>query len=203
MLTCNCQTCPSTMYLSFSGCLISYFQFFFGDWARAGSTEDCGWTDVLTQHTCMCWAHMSHVSFFHSYFLYAPTLLWTWACHCSSDIFVRLAQNSFLNVAVKNFWKPSKRNRPLSRLWNSKSSCREISDAHFYILSRKKTLSDLSHWWLIENANRPSNEWMTCWSLVKMVAAKLNRSPAPKWQKRGSSVRQRTMPRAIFFDQQN
>ena len=26
------------------------FSYFLGDWDRAGSTQDCGWTDVLTQH---------------------------------------------------------------------------------------------------------------------------------------------------------
>ena len=128
---------------------------------------------MFLRNTCL--------SFFQSYFLSAPTLLWTWTCHCSSHIFLPFAQNSFLNIAVKNFWKPSKGiGGPhifeiLSRCCIEKLPCKSL-----YFMDK---LSRIRYWWLIENANWPANGCITCWSLGKMVA-KLNRSPAPKWQKR-------------------
>ena len=92
-------------------------------------------------------SYATHVSFFQSYFLSAPTLLWTWTCHCSSDIFVRFAQNSFLNIAVKNFWKPSKGNRMLASLKFCVNALKTPIDEDLYISLRNFfPRSDIDGW---------------------------------------------------------
>ena len=140
---------PTLAEVNIYGPWITIFVFFFllsisiFSWGlgQQGRVHGGLWTDRCSYAT--------HVSFFQSYFLSAPTLLWTWTCHCSSDIFVPFAQNSFLNIAVKNFYKEI----GSSHLWNAKSSPCEKPPNLYISLEKLSQISAVDGWlkmWIVQ-----------------------------------------------------